>query len=260
MTRPPSSCIPIVLAFSACLSICACATAGKDAPARLSAAERERVEAFRSDLEATRAALGMGRVTAAVVRDGRAEWTAALGGGDVSASFPLNELTETFTAAAALRLESRGKIRLDTPAADLDPAFPGPRTVLVRHLLSQTSEESPGTTFLFDSGAFAGDTFDYEEVNLSADEPKRLSTTHLGALTDSAWMYAFGSAARSEMRDRMQPKVLAKAAVAPPAYRVTERTTTQAATAASTYSTAKQQASARGMGEFQVAEAFEALV
>jgi CubicO group peptidase (beta-lactamase class C family) len=155
MTRPSTSRILIVLAVFACLSSCACATAGKDAPVRLSPAERERVEAFGSDLEETRAALGMWRVTAAVVRDGRAEWTAALGGGDVSASFPLDELTETFTAVAALRLESRGRLRLDTPVADLDPSFPGPRTVLVRHLLSQTSEETPGTTFLFDSGAFA---------------------------------------------------------------------------------------------------------
>ncbi|MDL2718689.1 MAG: serine hydrolase domain-containing protein [Acidobacteriota bacterium] len=156
MARPPSSRALIALTLAAaCVWTCACATAGKDAPARLSPAERERVDAFRSDLEETRAELGMGRVTAAVVRDGLAEWTAALGGGDVSASFPLAELTETFTAVAALRLESRGRLRLDTPVADLDPSFPGPRTVLVRHLLSQTSEETPGTTFLFDRGAFA---------------------------------------------------------------------------------------------------------
>jgi CubicO group peptidase (beta-lactamase class C family) len=136
----------------------ACTTAGRDAAAPLSPGERERLEAFRSDLEAERVFLGLKRVAVAVVRGGRAEWTAALGGSgafDASASFPLNELTGVFTAVAALRLEARGKLRLDAPVADLDPSFPGPRTVLARHLLSHTSEESPGTTFHFESGEFA---------------------------------------------------------------------------------------------------------
>ena len=112
----------------------------------------------------------------------------------------------------------------------------------------------------FESGTFAGDSFDFEEVNLSADAPKLLSTVHLGALVDPAWLYAFGGAARSEMRNRLQPKVLAKAAVAPPAYHLSERSTAQLASAASSYSSAKHQLSTLGVAEFQVAEAFEALV
>jgi CubicO group peptidase (beta-lactamase class C family) len=157
MTCLPSSRALIAVALAGALAW-ACTTAGPDAAAKLSPDERERLDAFRADLEEARALVGMGRVSAAVVRDGRAEWTAALGGGgafDASASFPLNELTETFTAVAALRLEARGKLRLDAPVADLDPSFPGPRTVLVRHLLSHTSEESPGTVFHFESGEFA---------------------------------------------------------------------------------------------------------
>jgi hypothetical protein len=112
----------------------------------------------------------------------------------------------------------------------------------------------------FDSGAFASETFDYEEVNLSGDEPKGISALHLGLLADARWMYAFGGAARCALRDRLQPKVKAQAAVAPPAYRVTERSTAQAATAASTYSTAKDHAATLGVADYQVAEAFEALV
>jgi len=156
MARPASSRALIALTLAAaCAWSWACTTAGTDAAGPLSPGERGRLVAFRSDLEEERKFLGLGRVAVAVVRDGRAEWTAALGGGDVSASFPLGELTETFTAVAALRLESRGKLNLDAPVKDLDPSFSGPRTVLVRHLLSQTSEESPGTTFIFESGEFA---------------------------------------------------------------------------------------------------------
>lgn len=159
MARPPTS--RALLALTSALALaaaCACTTAGRDAAARLSPGERERLDAFRADLEEERAFLGLGHVAVAVVRDGRVEWTAALGGGDAfddSASFPLNELTETITAVAALRLETLGKLRLDAPVADLDPSFSGPRTVLVRHLLSHCSEESPGTTFHFESGEFA---------------------------------------------------------------------------------------------------------
>ncbi len=113
----------------------------------------------------------------------------------------------------------------------------------------------------FDAGPMAVDSFDYEEVNLSSDERSVFSDRHLGLLVDAAWMYAFGAAARSELRERMQPKVSAKVAVTPPAYQVTERTTAKAVgAAASTYSNAKAGAAAMDGRDFQVAEAFEALI
>ncbi len=113
----------------------------------------------------------------------------------------------------------------------------------------------------FDSGPAIGESFDYEEVNLSSDEPKRISPHHLGLLADAQWMYAFGGAARSPLRQRLQPKVLAKAQVAPAGYRVTERSTAKAVAAGtSTYSNAKAHAATLAADDFQVAEAFEALI
>lgn len=113
----------------------------------------------------------------------------------------------------------------------------------------------------FDSGEMISETFDYEEVNLSSDERSFVSTVHLGQLADTRWVVAFGGAARSELRQRLQPKVLVKAEVANPGYRVTERTTAKAASAgATTYFNAKAQASLLDAAEFQVAEAFEALI
>ncbi|GEM_PF-2003986 len=113
----------------------------------------------------------------------------------------------------------------------------------------------------FDTGPRVDDSFDYEEVNLSVDEPKVISDKHLGILADAQWMYAFGGAARSELRQRLQPKVKAKMEVAPPGYRVTERDTAKAvASSATTYSNAKAHAATLAADEFQVAEAFEALI
>ena len=63
MARPPSSRALLALTLAAaCACAWACSTAGKDPTARLSSGERERLDAFRSDLEETRALLGMGRV------------------------------------------------------------------------------------------------------------------------------------------------------------------------------------------------------
>jgi hypothetical protein len=105
------------------------------------------------------------------------------------------------------------------------------------------------------------DSFDYEEVNLSSDERGFVSLSHLGLLADTRWVVAFGGAARSELRQRLQPKVLAKAEVTPSGYRVTERATTRAASAgATTYFHAKAQVAVFDAVEFQVAEAFEALI
>ncbi len=205
MTRSSSSRIAIALTLaSACAWAGACASGGRDAEARLSPEERARIEGLRSDLEETRALAGVPRLSAAVVRDGRVEWAGALGGGDPLAAFPLDGLTEAFTAIAALRLEARGALRLDTPVSDLDPTFPGPRTVLVRHLLSHTSEETPGTTFHFDAGEFArltpilaaasGKSFS----SLLEDEvlqPAGLAATRASAALDAA------SGLKSNVRD-----------------------------------------------------------
>ena len=114
----------------------------------------------------------------------------------------------------------------------------------------------------FDTGEMVTDSFDYEEVNLSSEERSRFSTTHLGMLADTRWVVAFGGAGRSALRQRLQPRVLAKAEVVNPSYRVTERSTAKAAagSAATTYFNAKSHATALDAADFQVAEMFEALV
>ena len=76
--------------------------------------------------------------------------------------------------------------------------------------------------------AVAVESFAYEEKNLSSEDDSVVNMLHLGLMVDNAWMYAFGAAARSELRERLQPKVLAKVAVAPAAYQVTDRATAKA--------------------------------
>lgn len=117
----------------------------------------------------------------------------------------------------------------------------------------------------FDTGELVGDSFDYEEVNLSSDEPGRFSRLHLGMMADTRWVVACGSAGRSERRQRLQPKVAARAEVAAPAWRITDRVTAQPVAAgqgavATTYFQARSRAAALDAAEVQLAEVFEALV
>jgi CubicO group peptidase (beta-lactamase class C family) len=148
------------LRYDLCLAVpflllaAACARTSLVPRPPLSSEEKARLSAFAADLEGLRAFLGIPGLQAAVVRDGSLEWSREFGTANRDAALPIGNLTETFTAIAALRLEGRGQLRLDAPVTDLDPSFTGPRTVLVRHLLSHTSEEAPGTTFQRESGEF----------------------------------------------------------------------------------------------------------
>lgn len=124
----------------------------------------------------------------------------------------------------------------------------------------------------FDCGEVVSDSFDFEEVNLSSQDSPRISRAHLGQLADGGWALRFGGAARSPLRQRLQPKLLAKAELAPPGHRVTDRLSAQPVAAAaagaaealgaagSTYFQAKARLAGLDAAEVQVAELFEALV
>jgi CubicO group peptidase (beta-lactamase class C family) len=133
----------------------ACASTSSAPRAPLSSEETGRLDALAADLEEQRTFLGIPGLQAAVVRDGILEWEREFGTAGRDAALPIGNLTEAFTAVSALRLEGRGMLGLDAPVADLDPSFTGPRSVLVKHLLSHTSEETPGTTFQYESTEFA---------------------------------------------------------------------------------------------------------
>lgn len=158
---------PVDLAVAAVslLLVSACTSTAPAPRGELSSDEKARLDAFAADLETLRALPGIPGLSAAVIRDGTLEWSVELGTKTRAASLPIGGLTEGLTAVVALRLEDRGKLRLDAPVVDLDPSFTGPRTVLVRHLLSHTSEETPGMTFQYESAEFARLTGILENVS-----------------------------------------------------------------------------------------------
>lgn len=93
------------------------------------------------------AASGLAGVTAAVVfPDGR-EWSGAVGEAVLDPSqpmtartaMPFDSITKLATAALALRLAERGRLRLDTPIRRWYPAWRGDPRVTVRDLLGHTA-------------------------------------------------------------------------------------------------------------------------
>jgi CubicO group peptidase (beta-lactamase class C family) len=114
---------------------------------------------FAAHLEALRAAGHIQAISAVIVKDQAIAWSRAFGGtdgvpvavGDTTV-FHLASLTKPIAATVILQLVDEGKVSLDDPVSKYGISLPG--TVLVRHLLSHTSEGVSGTRY-----AYSGDRF-----------------------------------------------------------------------------------------------------
>jgi D-alanyl-D-alanine carboxypeptidase len=115
---------------------------------------------LRAALAEVRAEEGIPAVSAAIVRDGRLVWSAALGRAvdpdgvhprtgrptarrvrraTTATRFSLASASKTYTAALVLRLVDAGAVGLDDPLARWAPSVPGADRVTVRMLLDHTA-------------------------------------------------------------------------------------------------------------------------
>ncbi|MDR7136102.1 CubicO group peptidase (beta-lactamase class C family) [Lysobacter niastensis] len=128
------------------------------APAK---ADDPRVDRFRQQLEAERARLKIPGMSAAILEDGDVLWTEGFGYADVEHRVPatpdtlyqIASVTKTFTAILTLRLVEQGKLDLDAPVSRYVPEIKDDR-VQIRHLLSHTSEGTPGEKFNYNPDRF----------------------------------------------------------------------------------------------------------
>jgi CubicO group peptidase (beta-lactamase class C family) len=120
-----------------------------------------RIDAFRAALERDRALLRIPALGVAVVEDGAVLWNAGLGQADLERSVPatantlfhIASVTKTFAALRALQLAEQGKLDLDAPATRWVPELTDGR-IRVKHLLSHTSQDVPGTWFSYNPDRF----------------------------------------------------------------------------------------------------------
>ena len=144
--------VACAVAIALCLSGCASAPAE---PNDL------RVDRFRQHLEADRERLKIPGLSAVILEDGDVLWTQGFGYADIERRVPASpdtlyhiaSVTKTFTAILVLRLAEQGKLDLDAPVSRYVPEIQDDR-IRIKHLLSHTSEGTPGEKFSYNPDRF----------------------------------------------------------------------------------------------------------
>lgn len=132
-----------------------CRSASEPAPAKSMAELEERLDALRTRYHIA----GMG---AAIAKGQSIAWSRGFGLANVAANRPASDatvfhlasLTKPIAATVILQLVDEGKVSLDDPASKYGIALSGQGTILVRHLLSHTSEGVPGTYYRYNGNRF----------------------------------------------------------------------------------------------------------
>ncbi len=121
----------------------------------------ESLATLETRLEQARQLLNIPGMTVGVAKGDKMIWSKGFGLADVAQNKPATEqttyhiasLTKTFASFIIMRLVEQGKLKLDDPISKYTDGFG--KTVLVRHLLTHTSEGTPGTIYSYNGYRFA---------------------------------------------------------------------------------------------------------
>lgn len=137
--------------------------AAAGAPAAVGAGEVPAVgSGLAGDLERMRQALGIPGMAAAVVQDGRVAFAEGFGDADLEAGVPaapetpfgLASVTKPVAATLVMQLVEEGIIDLDARVADYGVDIAGDPGITVRHLLTHTSEGTPGAVHRYNGDRY----------------------------------------------------------------------------------------------------------
>ena len=118
---------------------------------------------FGEQLDRLRTKLAIPGMSAIVMLHDSVVWEGSLGLADIPSQRPvtpvtqfhLASLTKPFASTIVLQLVEQGLVDLDDPIGKYGVDLPGPGIILVRHLLSHTSEGVPGEQFRYNGDRFA---------------------------------------------------------------------------------------------------------
>lgn len=114
---------------------------------------------FRAHLERLQADGHIQAISAVIVKDQAIVWSHSSAGNAFPVSdttvFHLASLTKPFASTVILQLVDEGKVSLDDPVSKYGIVLPSPGTILVRHLMSHTSEGVPGSSFSYNGNRFS---------------------------------------------------------------------------------------------------------
>jgi CubicO group peptidase (beta-lactamase class C family) len=122
------------------------------------------IAGFEERLEQLRASSHIPAITAVISRDQEVVWGKALGQSDIAGQRPaadttvyhLASLTKPFFSTVLLQLVEEERVSLDDPVSMYGIHITGPpgTVIRVRHLLSHTSEGTPGSRFSYNGDRF----------------------------------------------------------------------------------------------------------
>lgn len=126
-------------------------------------AEKKRLEAFEKEIDNLRSRLKIPGLSAVVLEDQEVIWAKGFGFADVENRIPatpdtlysIASLTKTFAATLIMQLVDQGKLELDEPISHYSSDFKDD-SVRIKHLLTHTSNGTPGERFQYD-----GNRYDY---------------------------------------------------------------------------------------------------
>jgi CubicO group peptidase (beta-lactamase class C family) len=124
--------------------------------------DAERVKRLEAQLENLRQELRIPALSAAVVKDQKILWAKGFGYADVENKVPATEhtpyhlasLTKTFASTILMQLVQEGKINLDDPVSKYGINLESNGIIRVKHLLSHTSEGTPGENYRYNGNRF----------------------------------------------------------------------------------------------------------
>jgi CubicO group peptidase (beta-lactamase class C family) len=117
---------------------------------------------FERYVESLRRATHVPGVSGIIIRDGRTIWLKGLGFQDLESRvaatpdtlYDIASLTKTFTSTLLLQCVERRTLSLDEPMSRYTTAIPEANAT-VRHVLTHTSQGSPGAVFRYDGNRFS---------------------------------------------------------------------------------------------------------
>ncbi|HET8670964.1 MAG TPA: serine hydrolase domain-containing protein, partial [Candidatus Saccharimonadales bacterium] len=128
-----------------------------------SSRNKQRLERFERQVDDLRTLLKIPGMSAVIIKDQKVLWAKGFGFADVenrisatpNTLYHLASITKTFGATLIMQLVEQGKLNLDEPISRYSSDFKDD-SVKIKHLLSHTSNGTPGERYQYD-----GNRFDY---------------------------------------------------------------------------------------------------
>lgn len=144
-------------------------------------AEKMRLESLGKEFEELRTLLKIPGMSAAIVKDQKLMWTSGFGYADrlnntaarADTLYPIASLTKTFASTLLLQLSEQGRLNLEDPMqqyldAELMTKYFGKadaREITIRHVLTHTSEGTPGESYNYSGFRFGSLTAVIEKAS-----------------------------------------------------------------------------------------------